>query len=389
MRHLTDIHTNLGAIVGSMNGHSVVRHYGDPSGEYQSAMTRAIVVDNSHMGLLRVHGRAPRQMLQGILTNSVPDPPIATDDSRSVLRGGSVYATILTPKGRMVSDMQVAWLGEDEEVGVLLSLPASGLEASKEYFTKYIPPRLAKVVEIGAEVGLLTVAGPNVTQVLWHAVEGLSEGFEEHVPQGGYVVLDGGPLDGGVLVARNHTLGLVEAWDVYSASDSLTAVWAELVKAEARPSGLGVWDTLRVEAGSPAYGVDMTDATIPIEAGIGDLAFDHDKGCYTGQEVIIRIRHRGRVNWHLRSLRFGEHSPVQGDELFMAGEAKVVGRVTSSVQSPRFGQVIGLGYVRREVEPPASLRIGNGDGPEVVIELLPGSPSAKARTSGATTQGGK
>ena len=140
-------------------------------------------------------------------------------------------------------------------------------------------------------------------------------------------------------------------------------------QAGAAPVGQGVWDTLRVEAGYPAYGTDMDETTIPVEAGLLDRAFDHDKGCYTGQEVIVRIRHRGRVNWHLRALRFGEAAARPGDQLFEAGGAKVRGRVTSVAQSPRFGQAIGLGYVRREVEPPGSLRLGSGSGREVGVEL--------------------
>ena len=115
----------------------------------------------------------------------------------------------------------------------------------------------------------------------------------------------------------------------------------------------------------------MDDGTIPVEAGLVDVAFDHDKGCYTGQEVIVRIRHRGRVNWHLRALRFGEAPVRPGAQLFEAEGTKVRGRVTSVAQSPRFGQTIGLGYVRREVEPPATLRLGSGEGAEVGVRKIP------------------
>ena len=130
--------------------------------------------------------------------------------------------------------------------------------------------------------------------------------------------------------------------------------------------GTEVWRTLRIEQGYPAFGVDMDDTTIPIEAGLGDRAFDHGKGCYTGQEVIVRLRDRGRVNWHLRRLRFGDALPLTGQELFHPGVEKPRGRVTSAVRSPHLGEVVGLGYVRREVEPPAEL--GSGEGPPVSVE---------------------
>ena len=69
--------------------------------------------------------------------------------------------------------------------------------------------------------------------------------------------------------------------------------WLRLEQAGAAPVGSGVWETLRIEAGLPAFGADMDGATIPVEAGLADRAIDHDKGCYTGQEVIVRIRDRG------------------------------------------------------------------------------------------------
>ena len=96
----------------------------------------------------------------------------------------------------------------------------------------------------------------------------------------------------------------------------------------------------------------MDEGTIPVEAGIDDRAIDHGKGCYTGQEIIVRIRDRGHVNRHLRSLDLGDvPTPASGTELFAPdGTGKSVGRITSAVQSPKNGGVIALAYVRRGVE---------------------------------------
>jgi folate-binding protein YgfZ len=113
-----------------------------------------------------------------------------------------------------------------------------------------------------------------------------------------------------------------------------------------------VWSTLRVEAGRPAFGSDMDADTLPPEAGIDRRAIDHTKGCYTGQEVIVRIRDRGHVNRQLRRLELGDvPTPVEGSELLAAdGSGKVVGRITSAVQSPRYRGVLALAYVARGVE---------------------------------------
>lgn len=321
--------------------------------------------------LLRVHGRAPVQMLDGIVTSRIPGAPVVGGDlaDSTTLTGDAVYGTMLTAKGRMVSDVVTLWLGAGEEEGLGLSVAEVAHEAVLAHFRRFLPPRLARCEDLGEGTRLLTVVGPGAGEVI-AAVFG-------DAPADGFMLLDGGPLGGGALVARG--VRQVPSWDVWVAANALSGVWGDRLREHgAIPVGAGAWDTLRVEAGFPEFGIDMDDSTIPVEAGLVDVAFDHAKGCYTGQEVIVRIRHRGRVNWHLRALRFGDVAARPGVQLFEAGGTKVRGRVTSVADSPRFGQVIGLGYVRREVEPPAAVRLGSGEGAEVGVEELPGSGAAPA-----------
>ena len=379
------------------------RHYGDPAAEYRAAVDGCGVVVRGDRRLLRVSGRAPVQMLNGILTSRIPAAPVSHDrapagddrapdpeilagevqapDSKTLL-GDAVYGAILTVKGRMVTDVVTVWLGAGEEEGLGLSVAEAAHEAVLAHFSRFLPPRLARFEDLGPGTRLLTLVGPGAGEAVAAAlggtvlaatvggprageVVGATVGAE---PESGFALLGNGPLGGGALVARG--VRQVPSWDVWVGSDAVSGVWERLREHGAVPVGAGVWHTLRVESGFPEFGIDMDDGTIPVEAGLVDVAFDHGKGCYTGQEVIVRIRHRGRVNWHLRALRFGDSAARPGMHLFDAGGEKVRGRVTSVADSPRFGQVIGLGYVRREVEPPATLRLGSGEGAEVGVEGL-------------------
>ena len=350
------------------------RHYGDPAGEYRAAVEGCGVVVRDDRRLVRVHGRAPVQMLDGIVTSRIPGVPVgagAAPDS-TTLAGDAVYGTILTAKGRMVTDVTTLWLGTGQEQGLGLSIAETAHAAVLAHFKRFLPPRLARFDDLGDATRLVTVVGSS-------AAEAVAATFGE-APDSGFALVDGGPraagaraagtLEAGALVARG--VRQAPSWDVWVGAAALSGAWERLQANGAIPVGSGVWHTLRVEAGFPQFGVDMDDGTIPVEAGLVDVAFDHDKGCYTGQEVIVRIRHRGRVNWHLRALRFGDVAARPGDQLFEAGGTKVRGRVTSVADSPRFGQVIGLGYVRREVEPPATLRLGSGEGAEVGVEASGG-----------------
>ena len=161
-----------------------------------------------------------------------------------------------------------------------------------------------------------------------------------------------------MIVVRTHDVW-PPAWNVYGPADAIRALWRTLVDSGAASAGLGVWKTLGVEAGRPVYGTDMDERTLPPEAGIVERAVDQAKGCYTGQEVIVRIRDRGHVNRYLRRLALGDvPAPAPGTELLAPDSDKVVGTVTSAVQSPRLGGVAALAYVRRGVE---RVRLGDAE----------------------------
>ena len=136
-------------------------------------------------------------------------------------------------------------------------------------------------------------------------------------------------------------------------------------------------ESLRIEAGVPRFGVDMTEDTIPLEAGIEPRAISFTKGCYVGQEVNIRVMHRGhgRVARRLVLLHVSGGVPERGSAV-VDGDREI-GSVTSAVRSPRFGPV-ALGYVHRDYV---------ADGTKVEIQADGGRLEAvvAGRSGGETT----
>ena len=103
-----------------------------------------------------------------------------------------------------------------------------------------------------------------------------------------------------------------------------------------------------------------------------ERAISFTKGCYTGQEVIVRIAHRGHVNRNLRGLLLGDGpAPAAGARLFNPENGKDVGALTSVAWSPLLGQTIALGFVRRELGPGATVRVGSAEGAEATVAALP------------------
>ena len=120
-----------------------------------------------------------------------------------------------------------------------------------------------------------------------------------------------------------------------------------LESAGALRCGAAALETVRIEAGWPRYGLDITDQNLPQEVGRDRYAISFTKGCYLGQETVARIDALGHVNKQLTAVRFtGQEVPRPGTELRHGGKA--IGTATSSTFSPRLNSALTLAYVRRE-----------------------------------------
>jgi folate-binding protein YgfZ len=174
-----------------------------------------------------------------------------------------------------------------------------------------------------------------------------------------------------VTIVRRDDLGGL-GFDLWIAASSAGDLSRALVGAGAVTVDAEVVEACRVEAGRPVFGRDMTEDTIPLEAGIEDRAISQTKGCYVGQEVIIRVLHRGhgRVARRLVGLTCDPRSDVPAAGSPIASRDRAIGSVTSAVWSPSLERPIALGYVHRDfVEPGTAVTIGSGTA--AVVTSLP------------------
>jgi folate-binding protein YgfZ len=320
------------------------RNYGDPAAEYDAARSSAALIDRADRALVRVHGRDPVRMIQGLISN----------DIGGLGEDRAVYAAVLTPKGRMIADVRVLRTGEE----LLLDTDMRALEPLLAHLKKFVPPLFARAENVTDAWSVIGVYGPGATRVL-HSV------FDMQIDD----VQDAITIAGGVRIIATHYTGDAGA-DIIVPHYDAVALWERIESAGARPIGHATLDVLRIEAGQPRWGAELDESTIPLEAGLRARAISETKGCYTGQEVIIRILHRGHVNRHLRGVLLGDvAAPARDTELFNDGRA--VGRITSAAWSPRHAQTIALAYVRREIVPPADVRLGSAAGAEVRVVELP------------------
>jgi folate-binding protein YgfZ len=277
---------------------------------------------------LRLTGADRRAYLQGLLTN----------DIEALAPGTGGYAALLNARGRMISDMRVLELGD----AILLDVPAALAEAVRAHLDRFVFSEDVQVSDVTgqrAEVGLYGPAAATVASTVLHPAIDLSS-----LPLYGSVVVHHGDRD--VLVVRSDEPGvmgfdfIVDAAAVSSLADALRSAGAVDVGRDAA-------EAVRVEAGRPRFGDDMDEETIPLEAGIEDRAISRTKGCYVGQEVIVRVldRGQGRVARHLVGVELT--SPVERGAAIAAG-GRDIGKITSIARSPGLDRWIALGYVHRD-----------------------------------------
>jgi folate-binding protein YgfZ len=351
--------------------------------EYTEAYRSAVYFVRTDRVLRRVRGKSPAQMLTGILSGSMP-PDLQGAARSAGLAGRAPWSAILSPKGKVISDVRVSRLENGEAGALLLDLPSAGAEAALAHLARYLPPRLARVETLDAPAGVISVVGPAAPALLAAGqlqrgagtpdLASSAEGEEWLLPDGSEV---------GIRAIRTSR-ALPPSFDVIASAPALLAVEEEWLRAGATKGTQDIGEVLRVERGIAAFGIDIDDQTLPMEAGLEDRYIDREKGCYTGQEVIVRIRDRGHVNRLLRGILLGDAPiPSPGTPLVLSDEERIVGEIRSAVRSPGFGQGIALAFVRREIVPPATLSLGGPAGLRVAVReltpqgwrLVPGDPS--------------
>jgi folate-binding protein YgfZ len=332
---LHEFHHELRGRFGELNGAETVNDYGDWRAEHAALGESAGVIDLSFRGRICLTGADRVRFLHGQITNDV----------KRLQPGEGCYAALVSAKGKMQSDLNVFCLTDE----LLLDFEPGLTDAVSQRLEKYLVADDVQIVDVAPHYGLLSVQGPKADAV----VRGL-EIFSE-IPETPFRFVKVADATLGEIYLMNQPRLRSSGFDLFVPTQSLGAVADKLIASAKANGGAAcgwqAWDTARIEAGIPRFGVDMDETNLPPECGIDELAVSYHKGCYIGQEVLNRIHTIGRVNRELRVLDLGtdlKSLPQKGDKLFQA--EKEIGYVTSAVNSPKFKTHLALGYVRREAD---------------------------------------
>lgn len=324
---------------------------------YQAIRSGAGVRSRPTRGAIALGGADRADYLQGLLTNEIV----------ALGSGEGCYAAYLTPQGRLVTDMEVLNLGDRIVLDLDRSIVSFLVARLEEFvFTEDVTVTDLTDTRVGYGVdgplALTTVA--STLGALGAEPELVSELRDLDGHRCRTVAVGGEP----VVVARTDELG-VPGVVLLVAPGQEMGLHGALLTAGAVDVDPETAEVVRIESGRPRFPTDMDDETIPLEAGIEDRAISMTKGCYVGQEVIVRILHRGegRVARRLVGLTLDPDggdtpltAPDQGASLWH--EDRVVGRITSAAVSLALQRVVALGYVPREMAEPGSRVLVDVDG---------------------------
>ena len=303
--------------------------------QYRQLREECGMLDRSERGKLAVRGSDAADYLQGQLTNDV----------EALEPGEGCYAALLDRKGHLQADMRVLRTGAEE---IWIDTEPEGTEAARRHLETYKIGREVEIVDETANRAILSLIGPRAAEV------GGGVSLPEHASAPGAIA--------GVEVLR---VGTSEGIDLLSAAADAVALRGSLLEAGAVEVSPNAVEIVRIEAGRPRFGAEMSNETMPAEAGIVDAAVSFTKGCYIGQEPVARLHYKGRPNRHLRGLELS--GPAEAGTALWLGDREV-GRIGSTCVSPARGP-IGLAIVRREAEPGTELRAGEDGVTARVVDL--------------------
>ncbi|HEX8458124.1 MAG TPA: aminomethyltransferase family protein [Pyrinomonadaceae bacterium] len=333
---LEETHRQHGATFAEREGWLLPAHYGDPRAEYEAVRggVGAGLVDLSARGRIELSGAEAVQFLNGLITNDV----------KALEAGGWMDAAFPNAQGRLLASVRIMRPGAEEKF--LFDTEPATHEKVFGILHRFTLAGDFRVRDLSAETAHFFLQGAQARAL----IESVLDGALRHER----------PLEATAFLWREThqvicaTRAGHEGYDLICDLSGARELWEALTRAGARPVGQEVFEVLRVEAGVPLYGVDVSETNVVLEAVREDEAVSYTKGCYIGQEIIARIHWRGHVAKRLAGLVLDENANLGADARVKTADGREAGRITSHVFSPRLARRIALAILKYDYLPPGT-----------------------------------
>ncbi|KOV31317.1 glycine cleavage system aminomethyltransferase GcvT [Streptomyces sp. XY152] len=332
---LDALHRSLGATMTDFAGWDMPLRYGSERDEHNAVRTKAGLFDLSHMGEITVTGPGAAALLDFALVGNIG----------GVKPGRARYTMICREDGGILDDLIVYRLGETETESshYMVVANASNAQTVLDALVERSAGFDAEVRDDRDAYALLAVQGPESPAILASLTDADLDGLKYYAGLPGTVA--GVPA----LIARTGYTG-EDGFELFVKPEHAVELWQALTKAGEGaglvPCGLSCRDTLRLEAGMPLYGNELSTALTPFDAGLGRVVKFEKEGDFVGRAALAEAAERAaarppRVLVGL--VAEGRRVPRAGYAVVAGGE--VIGEVTSGAPSPTLGKPIAMAYV--------------------------------------------
>ncbi|MFE3515618.1 glycine cleavage system aminomethyltransferase GcvT [Streptomyces sp. NPDC059166] len=340
---LDALHRSLGATMTDFAGWDMPLRYASERDEHNAVRTGAGLFDLSHMGEITVTGPQAAAFLSYALVGNIATVGV----------GRARYTMIVAEDGGILDDLIVYRLGDSEYMVVA---NAGNAQLVLDTLTDRAGDFDAEVRDDRDAYALLAVQGPDSPAVLKSVTDADLDGLKYYAGLPGTVA--GVPA----LIARTGYTG-EDGFELFVAPGHAEQLWKALTEAGAPygliPCGLSCRDTLRLEAGMPLYGHELTTALTPFDAGLGRVVKFEKEGDFVGREALTAAAGRAETAPPRKLVGLvaeGRRVPRAGFSVVVAGE--VVGEVTSGAPSPTLGKPIAMAYVDAAHAEPGTEGVG-------------------------------
>ncbi len=348
--NLQELYQSLGAKVAQ---DGIPLHFGDEKAEYEAAHNQAVIMDRSHEGRLETTGRDRLEIIQRISTNDV-----------SHMSLGEGRPSILTSATGRIIDRLIAY--NHGETALITTEPGRG-QAVRDFLQRQIFFNDdMRIQDLGMSTKQFALHGPQA--------EAIVQLFAPDAGKNDYLECIDATIDSTKIIFLKRKPLVGTQWVVIIPTDKAVDVWQAILSAGQQyglqPAGSLIFNVLRIEAGRPGVGHELSTNFIPLEAGLWDEV-SFSKGCYTGQEIIARMESRNRLAKTMVTLKLAEmvESPA-----ILRVDGKEIGTLTSSVVTPR-GEAVGIGFVKVLVaELGKELSVGEKATPAQIMSLAGAQP---------------
>ncbi|MEU4891696.1 glycine cleavage system aminomethyltransferase GcvT [Streptomyces sp. NPDC044780] len=333
-------HRALGATMTDFAGWDMPLRYGSERDEHTAVRTRAGLFDLSHMGEISLIGPQAGQALDHALVGHLS----------ALAVGRARYTMICDDEGGILDDLIVYRL-EDEKFLVVAN--AANAQVVLDALTERADGFTASVRDDRDAYALIAVQGPESAGILRTLTDADLDGLKYYAGLPGTVA--GVPA----LIARTGYTG-EDGFELFLAPGDAERVWEALTEAGAPvglvPCGLSCRDTLRLEAGMPLYGHELSTDTTPFDAGLGRVVKFDKPGDFIGRQALEAASRRAdsvTPRTLVGLVAEGRRVPRAGYAV-LAADGSRIGQVTSGAPSPTLGKPIAMAYVDAEYAKPGT-----------------------------------